>query len=68
MLTEDTVKYLHRHILREVGLPMLNKMFAGFEDVLGGADSKQEHLSPCTLNILDLLFLRAPYTVLSHRI
>lgn len=37
MLTEDTVHYLHQHILREVALPMVNKMFAGLEDALGGS-------------------------------
>lgn len=37
MLTEDTVHYLHRLLMREIVLPMTHKMFSGLGDSLGGS-------------------------------
>ncbi len=33
MLTQEAVTYLHRFIMREHVLPMMNNMFSGLEDV-----------------------------------
>ncbi|MDY6854522.1 MAG: hypothetical protein SWO11_07410 [Thermodesulfobacteriota bacterium] len=32
-LTEETVNYTHRHLMREIVLPMTNKAFSGFNDL-----------------------------------
>lgn len=32
-LTKETVNYIHRHIMREIVLPMTNKAFSGFNDI-----------------------------------
>lgn len=32
-LTEETTNYIHRHIMREIVLPMTNKAFSGFDDI-----------------------------------
>jgi len=31
--TEETINYIHRHIMREIILPMTNKAFSGFNDL-----------------------------------
>lgn len=37
-LTDETVRYIQRYIMREYVLPMTNKAFAGFDDLNKGCD------------------------------
>jgi hypothetical protein len=37
MLTTETIEYLHRHIFREVVLPMTKDLFSGLDGLGGGS-------------------------------